>query len=57
MSVFISSNSITLTNALILICLYAVHILAMKYNCIYEVAIKKNVARFLEIRELTKLAD
>jgi len=29
----------------------------MKYNSIYEVAIKKNVARLMEIRELTKLAD
>lgn len=29
----------------------------MKYNRIYEVAIKKSVARALEIRELTKMAD
>jgi hypothetical protein len=28
----------------------------MKWNIIYEVAIKKNVARFMEVRELTKLA-
>lgn len=29
----------------------------MKFNRIYEVAIKKSVARTLEIRELTKIAD
>lgn len=57
MSAFISSNEITITNAFILIVLYVVHITAMKYNTIYEVAIKKNVARFMEIRELTKLAE
>lgn len=55
-TIFLSSNSITLTNALILIVLYVIHIFAMKWNIIYEVAIKKNVARFLEIKELTRLA-
>jgi len=29
----------------------------MKFNRIYEVAIKKSVARTLEIRELNKIAD
>ncbi len=56
MTIFLSSNSITLTNAFILIAFYVVHIFAMKWNIIYEVAIKKNVARFMEVRELTKLA-
>lgn len=53
----LSGNSITISNAFILLALYVVHILLMKYNSIYEVAIKKNVARLMEIRELTKLAD
>lgn len=57
MTVFLSSNSITLTNAFILIAIYVVHIFAMKWNVLYEVAIKKNVARFMEVRELTKLAQ
>lgn len=37
--------------------LYFVHILLMKYNHIYEVAIKKSVARRLEISKLKKLAQ
>ena len=53
----LSGNSITISNAFILLALYVVHIMLMKYNSIYEVAIKKNVARLMEIRELTKLAD
>lgn len=57
MSMFISSNSITIMNAFILIVLYGIHITLMKYNTVYEVSIKKNVARFMEVRELTKLAD
>ena len=55
-TIFLSSNSITLTNAVILIVLYVIHIFAMKWNIIYEVAIKKNVARFMEIKELTRIA-
>ena len=56
-TIFLSSNSITTMNAAILVCLYVVHTLAMKWNIVYEVAIKKNVARFMEIRELTKIAN
>lgn len=37
--------------------LYFVHILLMKFNRLYEVAIKKSVARTLEIRELNKIAE
>lgn len=55
-TIFLSSNSITLTNAFILIAIYVVHIFAMKWNILYEVAIKKNVARMMEIRELTRIA-
>lgn len=44
-TIFLSSNSISTTNAVILLVLYIVHIFAMKWNVVYEVAIKKNVAR------------
>ena len=33
------------------------HILLMKFNTLYEVAIKKNVARGMEIKELTYVAN
>lgn len=56
MTVFLSGDTISLTNAVILILLYIVHIFLMKYNVNYEVAIKKNVARSSEIIELTGLA-
>jgi Ca2+/Na+ antiporter len=55
-TIFLSSNSITITNAIILLVIYIVHIFAMKWNSLYEVAIKKNVARLMEIRELTRIA-
>lgn len=53
----LASNNITISNALILVILYAVHILMMKFNATYEVAIKKNVARSMEIKELTSMAN
>jgi hypothetical protein len=55
-TIFLSSNSISSTNAVILLLLYIVHIFAMKWNVIYEVAIKKNVARGQEVIELIGLA-
>lgn len=56
-TIFLSSNEITLTNALILIVIYFVHIMFMKWNMLYEVAIKKGVARMMEIKELTRIAE
>lgn len=56
-TVFLSANDIVIWQAIILIVLYFVHILLMKFNRLYEVAIKKSVARTLEIRELNKIAD
>lgn len=56
-TVFLSQNDIVIWQAIILIVLYFVHIMLMKFNRIYEVAIKKSVARTLEIRELNKIAD
>lgn len=55
-TIFLSSNNISITNAIILLLIYIVHIMAMKWNSIYEVAIKKNVARLMEIWELTRIA-
>ena len=37
--------------------MYILHIVIMKYNHTYEVALKRSVANFLEIRELNKLAS
>ena len=42
--------------AIVLLVLYFVHILLMKFNYYYEVAIKKSVARSMEIKELTRIA-
>lgn len=56
-TIFLSSNEITLTNAVILIVIYVVHIMFMKWNILYEVAIKKGVARMMEIKELTRIAE
>jgi Ca2+/Na+ antiporter len=56
-TIFLSSNEITLTNAIILIVIYFLHIMFMKWNMLYEVAIKKGVARMMEIKELTRIAE
>jgi Ca2+/Na+ antiporter len=56
-TVFLSSNDIEIWHALVLLALYIVHILLMKFNRYYEVAIKKAVARSLEIKELTRIAS
>lgn len=53
----LASNNITITNAIILVVLYVIHIFMMKFNSSYEVAIKKNVARSMEIKELTNMAN
>ena len=55
-TIFLNGNDIAIWMAVILLVLYLVHILLMKFNHIYEVAIKKAVARSMEIRELTRIA-
>lgn len=55
-TVFLSENDIQMWHALVLLGLYFVHIMLMKFNRVYEVAIKKSVARSLEIKELTRVA-
>ena len=56
-SVFLYGNSVQLWQAFILFVVYIVHIFLMKYSSKYEVAIKKSLANFMEIKELTKLAS
>ena len=53
---FLIGNSVSIVAAIVLFCLYILHILLMKFNHIYEVAIKKTVARNMEIKELSKIA-
>jgi Ca2+/Na+ antiporter len=53
---FLIGNSVSLYQAIVLFILYLVHIILMKYNHVYEVAIKKSVARRMEIKELQKMA-
>ena len=55
-SLFLLGNNITLWKTFVLLLLYFVHTMLMKYNHIYEVAIKKSVARSMEIKELKKIA-
>ena len=52
LTVFLIGNAVQIWKAFVLFGLYIVHILLMKYNHIYEVAIKKSVARRMEIKEL-----
>lgn len=56
MSGFLYGNSVSEWKAVILFVLYIAHIFLMKYNHIYEVAIKKSVARKMEIKELNRIA-
>lgn len=55
LSAFMSGNEIEWWKALVMIGLYIVHIILMKYNTIYEIAIKKAVARNMEVKELKKI--
>ena len=56
LSVFLYGNLVKSWQAITMFGLYFVHILLMKYNHIYEVAIKKSVARRMEIAKLKKMA-
>ncbi len=55
-TVFLSYNDIGIWQAVVLLCAYLIHIMLMKFNHLYEVAIKKSVARAMEIKELTRIA-
>ena len=47
---------VEITGAGVLILCYIIHIFLMKYSAIYEVIIKKILARTMEISELKRLA-
>jgi len=56
LTIFLMGNNVVLWKSLILLTLYFTHIMLMKYNHVYEVAIKKTVARRMEIKELNRIA-
>jgi Ca2+/Na+ antiporter len=56
-SVFLYGNNVESWKAITMLGLYFLHILLMKYNHIYEVAVKKSVARRLEVSKLKRLAQ
>jgi len=49
-------NEIEAYAVYILLVIYFIHVVLMKMNHAYEVALKKAVASFLEVRELNRLA-
>lgn len=57
MSYFMWGNQIDNYAIYVLIFVYIFHVMLMKYNHAYEVALKKGVANFLEVRELKRLAN
>ena len=56
MSTFLQGNKIDNFAIYCLIIVYLVHVSLMKYNFVIEVALKRSVASFLEVRELNRLA-
>lgn len=56
MAGFLYGNQINKTRAFILVAIYFVHIIAMKFSSKYEIIIKHNFANSLEIGELQKIA-
>jgi hypothetical protein len=57
MSFFMQGNKIDNYAIYILLVIYIMHVILMKMNHSYEVALKKSVASFLEVRELNRLAN
>lgn len=57
MSYFMQGNKIDDYAIYTLLVIYIVHVVLMKMNHSYEVALKKSVASFLEVRELRRLAN
>jgi Ca2+/Na+ antiporter len=55
-SIFLYGNKVEMWSAAVLFVLYIVHIFLMKYSNKYEVALKKALANFMELTELTKIA-
>jgi hypothetical protein len=57
MSFFMQGNKIDDYAIYVLLVIYIMHVVLMKMNHSYEVALKKGVASFLEVRELNRLAN
>lgn len=57
MSVLLNGNQVDMSGAIVLFCMYILHILLMKYSSKYEVVIKKLLAQTLELRELNRMAN
>lgn len=55
LTIFLIGNYVQLYKAIVLLFLYVVHIFLMKFNYLYEIAIKKSVARNMEIKELKRI--
>jgi len=53
---FLIGNSVADWQAAVLFVLYICHVFLMKYNAKYEVAIKKSVAKNIEVKELNRIA-
>ena len=56
MSYFMIGNQIENYAVYILLVIYMIHVILMKMNHAYEVALKKGVASFMEVNELKRLA-
>lgn len=57
MAYFLYGNKINKTKAFILVAVYFVHIVLMKFSSKYEAIVKENFAYSLEIGELKKIAQ
>ena len=57
LTIFLIGNYVELYKAIVLLLLYFAHILLMKFNYLYEIAIKKSVARRMEIKELKRICN
>jgi len=55
-SYFLYGNQVKMWSAVMLFTLYIVHIVLMKYSNKYEVALKKALANYMELNELTRIA-
>jgi len=57
MSTFLQGNKIEEWQIYVLLSIYFFHVVIMKYNFQIEVALKRNVASLMEVRELNRLAN
>ena len=57
MSYFMANGEILPVNVYVLLIMYIIHVMLMKFNHTYEVALKRYVAHGFEVRELNRLAN